>query len=180
MEVMNPTRRRPTRAVRAAALAAGALLLAACGSAGQTTTADPARSDSSSSAAPSEPAANKSHASRKAEKKTKGAEPEIVAGRYVDWADFDADRSAYADSDIVLFFHAPWCPSCQATEASIDADGVPDGLTLVKVDFDSQTELRQKYGVTYQHTYVLVDPDGTQLKKWSGSVTGADIASEVA
>ena len=95
-------------------------------------------------------------------------------------ATYDADRAAYADSRIVLFFHAPWCPNCRATEESLNADGVPDGLTIVKVDFDSQTDLRQEYGVTYQHTYVLVDTDGTALKKWTGTETGADIAAEAA
>lgn len=184
---MNPTRRTPRRVARAlpAALSAAALLLlAACGSGSSTTAADPAAAPASSAApSSSDPSPTDDAAGEKKAKKDKQKEkaaPAVAPGQYVDWADYDADRTAYADSDVVLFFHAPWCPSCRATEASIDADGVPDGLTLVKVDFDSATELRQKYGVTYQHTYVHVDPDGTALKKWTGSETGADIAAEVA
>jgi thiol-disulfide isomerase/thioredoxin len=183
---MNPTRRVPRRVARAlpAALSAVALLLlSACGSTETTTGADPTAAPASSatpSTVPS-PVAGDEKSDKDEKAKTKEqAEPAVAPGRYVEWADYDADRSAYADSEVVLFFHAPWCPSCRATEESIDADGVPDGLTLVKVDFDSATELRQKYGVTYQHTYVQVDPDGTALKKWTGSVTGADIAAEVA
>ncbi len=187
MDGMNPTGRTPRRVARAlpAALSATALLLlAACGNGGTTTAADPAAAPASSAAPsssdPSPSADETGDKKTKKDKKEKQAEPAVAPGRYVDWADYDADRAAYADSDVVLFFHAPWCPSCRATEASIDADGVPDGLTLVKVDFDSATDLRQQYGVTYQHTYVHVDPDGTALKKWTGSETGADIAAEVA
>ncbi len=183
---MNPTRRAPRRVARAlpaTLFAAALLLLSACGGADTTTAADPAAATASSAAPsssePSDAGDEKSKKDTKKKNKEK-AEPAVAPGRYVDWADYDADRAAYADSDVVLFFHAPWCPSCRTTEESIDADGVPDGLTLVKVDFDSATELRQKYGVTYQHTYVQVDPDGTALKKWTGSVTGADIAGEVA
>jgi thiol-disulfide isomerase/thioredoxin len=182
---MNPTRRAPRRVARAlpATLSAAAvLLLAACGN-GTTTAADPAAAPASSAAPSSSdpsPSADAGEKETKKDKEKEPAEPAVAPGQYVDWADYDADRAAYADSDVVLFFHAPWCPTCRATEASIDADGVPDGLTLVKVDFDSATELRQKYGVTYQHTYVQVDPDGTALKKWTGSETGADIAAEVA
>ena len=184
MERMDPTRRRAVPAVPALALAAGALLLTACGTGARTTASEPAAAPSSSAAAPSpapsETKASATTASKTEKDQSEDAAPAVVAGRYVDWADYDADRAAYADSRVVLFFHAPWCPNCRATEESIAADGVPDGLTIVKVDFDSQTDLRQEYGVTYQHTYVLVDTDGTALKKWTGTETGADIAAEAA
>ena len=101
-------------------------------------------------------------------------------GAYVEWSDYDADPAAYSDSSVVLFFHASWCPDCQATDESLVSDGVPDGLTVVKVDFDDSTDLRQQYGVTIQHTFVLVEPDGNQLKKWTGTFTGADIADAAA
>ena len=172
---MNSTRRRRFPGVPAATVAAGALLLAACGSATQTTASPPAAAPSSSAAAPSP------DPTRDTQTKTNTSDaPRAVAGRYVDWDAYDADRAAYSDSRVVLFFHAPWCPHCRATEDSLDADGVPDGLTVVKVDFDSATGLRQEYGVTYQHTFVLIDGDGTALKKWTGTETGAAIAAEAA
>ena len=100
-------------------------------------------------------------------------------GAWIDWADYDADRAAYAASDVVLFFHADWCPDCRATGESLDSEGVPDGLTVVKVDFDEATELRREYGVTVQHTFVHVDDEGTALSTWTGSGSGADIAAEL-
>lgn len=79
----------------------------------------------------------------------------------------------------MLFFYASWCPDCQETETSLNTDGAPEGLTVVQVDFDSQTDLRQEYGVTVQHTFVHVDDQGAEVSKWTGSETGADIAAEL-
>jgi thioredoxin 1 len=98
-----------------------------------------------------------------------------TAGAYVDLATYQADPTAYQDSRVVLFFHADWCPSCRATDAALVEEGVPDGLTVVQVDFDTETALRQEHGVVQQHTFVHVDTDGTALSRWSGSPDGEDI-----
>ena len=80
------------------------------------------------------------------------------------------------NGDVVLFFHASWCPTCRAAEASINETGVPDGLTILKLDYDRELELRQKYGVTVQHTFVQVDENGDLIKKWTGSPSAMAIA----
>lgn len=69
---------------------------------------------------------------------------------------------------VVLFFNASWCPTCQAAEKEFLSLPIPDGLLILSVDYDSSVELRQKYLVTYQHTFVQVDGDGNLIKKWSG------------
>lgn len=101
-------------------------------------------------------------------------------GRLVSYAEWEADPAAYADSDVVLYFAASWCHNCQDTDASLDADGVPAGLTLVKIDYDERTDLRQEYGVTVQHTFVKVDESGARQDIWTGTTTGAEIASRAA
>ncbi len=103
-----------------------------------------------------------------------------ASGAYVDWSTYAADPARFAQGEVVLFFHAPWCPSCRATEESLDADGVPDGLTVVKVDFDTATDLRRRYGVTVQHTFVQIDGAQEELTTWTGSLSGADIAAQLA
>lgn len=99
-------------------------------------------------------------------------------GAYVEWAEYQDDPAARADTKVVLFFHASWCPSCRATEKAIAESGVPAGLTLVKVDYDTATDLRQRYGVTTQHTFVQVDGSGGELAKWTGSEDGAAVLAE--
>jgi thiol-disulfide isomerase/thioredoxin len=106
----------------------------------------------------------------------KSAAPVAAPGGYIDYSEYEANRAAYAGSKVVIFFHAPWCPKCRDTEDSINNDGVPSGLTIVKADFDSSTDLRQRYGVTVQHTYVQVDRDGNSLQKWTGSYGDTSVA----
>ncbi len=97
---------------------------------------------------------------------TGAAKPVDVAstpGAYVDYSD-----SAIADAQgrTFLFFHATWCPSCRAIEKDILASGVPAGITVIKVDYDSHQDLRQKYGVAQQTTFVEVDAAGNGLQNF--------------
>jgi thioredoxin 1 len=83
--------------------------------------------------------------------------------------------------DVVLFFHASWCPSCRGLNADIEKnlDSIPSDVSILKVDYDTETELKKKYGITYQHTLVQVTADGTLIKKWSGSPTLASVVSQI-
>jgi thioredoxin 1 len=95
---------------------------------------------------------------------------------------YDASKLNRAKTGtVVLFFYAPWCPTCRAVDADINArlNSLPNNFSLLKVDYDSSTDLKQKYGVTYQHTFVQVDDQGTMLKKWSGGSTLASILDQV-
>jgi hypothetical protein len=38
----------------------------------------------------------------------------------------------------------------------------------LKTDYDSNNELKKKYGVTYQHTFVQIDSNGNMITKWNG------------
>ena len=88
---------------------------------------------------------------------------------------------ASASHDVVLFFHASWCPTCRALDTDIKAHlgDIPSNLTILDVDYDDSAELKKKYGVTYEHTFVQVDAQGNMLKKWSGSPTLAKLVAEV-
>jgi thiol-disulfide isomerase/thioredoxin len=91
--------------------------------------------------------------------------------RYVTLASFNADASLYNSQKKVYFFHAPWCPICKSIDEDISSDTsqIPSGTTFIKTDYDSNTSLRQKYGVTYQYTFVQVDNNGNELKQWSAT-----------
>ena len=83
--------------------------------------------------------------------------------------------------DVVLFFHASWCPSCRGLNSDIEKNlnAIPEGVSILKTDYDQETELKKKYGITYQHTLVQVDKDGNMVKKWSGSPTLASLISQI-
>ncbi len=88
---------------------------------------------------------------------------------------------ASATHDVVLFFRASWCPTCRAIDADIKANlsKIPSDLAILDVNYDDSSSLKQKYGVTYQHTFVQVDKDGNLIKKWSGSPTLSTLVAEV-
>ncbi len=83
--------------------------------------------------------------------------------------------------NVVLFFRASWCPTCKAVDADIKANlsKIPSSLSILDVNYDNSTELKKKYGVTYQHTFVQVDKNGNLIKKWSGSPTLTALIAEV-
>ncbi len=94
-----------------------------------------------------------------------------AAERYITLEHYTSDQSSYQDFKKVYFFHASWCPICQSIESDIlkDTTVIPENTVFIKTDFDSNTDLRQKYGVTYQYTFVQVDNEGNELKQWSAT-----------
>ncbi len=79
--------------------------------------------------------------------------------------------AANAEEGAVLFFNAAWCPTCQIAKKNFseNANSLPDGLHILDLDFDDNQDLRVRYGVTVQHTFVQVDENGELIKKWTGS-----------
>jgi hypothetical protein len=162
-----------------------ALVVAGCASPPADAPASSATPDASQGSTPSEApappaetaASVETNAPEKSEEPPSDAAPS-GPGSYITLAEYDADKGAYGLTDVVLFFNAEWCSTCKVARDNIEADlaGIPSDLTIVVVDFDTANDLRQKYGVTLQHTFVQVDADGNELAKWSGTVTADEIA----
>lgn len=104
-----------------------------------------------------------------------------ASGAYLSLADYEANEEAFASTKVVLFFSAIWCSTCNRARNNIEADlaAIPADLTIVVADFDTAIELRRTYGVGVQHTFVFIDNQGEEIKKWSGSVTTDDIYDKV-
>jgi thiol-disulfide isomerase/thioredoxin len=103
----------------------------------------------------------------------------MMKGSYEAYA---PEKLARAETgEVVLFFHASWCPSCRGLNSDIEANmsSIPEGVTILKLDYDKETELKKKYGVTTQHTLVQVDKDGNLIKKWSGGSKLSNLVSEI-
>ena len=86
-----------------------------------------------------------------------------VNGQYVDYSPQIIDLTPGTK---ILFFHAPWCPQCRALESSLKAQTIPSGVTIIKVDYDSNQPLRQKFGVTIQTTLIKISDSGELIKKY--------------
>lgn len=97
---------------------------------------------------------------------------------YIDYSQAvlaDAKLAQKSGRKVVLFFHAGWCPFCIEADkdfkANINTDKFPKNLTLIKTDYDSNAELKRKYGITTQHTFVQIDSNGDQITKWISGAT---------
>jgi len=111
------------------------------------------------------------------EDKMMGSEDEVMmeeSGKYLEY-----DSSVLADNEDrrrVLFFYANWCPTCKPADLNFskNEDKLPENVVLIRVNYsDTETDaeekaLAEKYGITYQHTYVEIDAAGDVVKKWNG------------
>lgn len=86
-----------------------------------------------------------------------------TAGQYVTYSESGV---AQTTGTKILFFHAAWCPQCRQLEADIKNNTIPSGVTIFKIDYDSNQQLRQKYGVSLQTTLVRIDDQGNEVKKF--------------
>ena len=152
------------------------LTLTACSSAGDITAADP-----SNTAGP-QPTMSQSAPEPMTKTDSRKQEPNqaaTVPGSFINYADYQSDPKKYGAGDVVLFFNATWCPTCQEATGNLESAAIPEGLTVVSVDYDSNSDLRQQYGITTQHTFVQVDADGNQLTKFTGSTTAEEINGQL-
>lgn len=83
------------------------------------------------------------------------------------------------DKKRVYFFHASWCPTCKVAneEFSSNPDEIPEDIVLFKTNYDTENDLKKRYGITYQHTFVQVDENGNEVSKWNGGGISELIAS---
>ena len=103
--------------------------------------------------------------------------------RYVEYSKAALDKAA--DERRVLFFYANWCSTCAPANASFEKNmsKIPADLTLIRINYnDTETdeeekELARKYGVTYQHTFIQIDKDGTEITKWNGGAINELLAN---
>lgn len=82
--------------------------------------------------------------------------------------------------DIILFFHADRCPTCNEAEKNFLASDIPAGLTILKVNYDKETELKKKYQILTQTSYVLIKADGTLIKRRVGWRTLQELQAKIA
>jgi thioredoxin 1 len=76
----------------------------------------------------------------------------------------------------VLFFYASWCPTCRPADADFTQNDsqIPEDVTIIRVNYNDpdtdqeEKNLAQKYGITYQHTFVQIDAQGNEVTKWNG------------
>jgi len=98
----------------------------------------------------------------------------VKGDRYIEYTPSVLENTA--GNRRVLFFYASWCPTCGPADANFkeNVSQIPTDTTVIRVNYnDPETDaeekaLAQKYGITYQHTYVQIDGQGNEVAKWNG------------
>jgi len=111
---------------------------------------------------------NKTVLDKTANTKEETTKKEIFNENYLEYSEENFEKNKGKKK--VLFFSAVWCPTCTLANSDIreQINDIPEDLVILKVDYDTQTELKEKYGITYQHTFVYVDDEGNEILKWNG------------
>ena len=110
-----------------------------------------------------------------------GYKGKVLAGtentKYLEFSKADYQKALKEKKKILLYFYASWCPACRAeqpeTFAAFDQLNDKD-LVGFRVNFrDSETDsdeesLAREFGVTYQHTKVILK-NGQRVAKFPDS-----------
>jgi len=90
----------------------------------------------------------------------------------------DEARALAAKKPTYIFFSATWCPTCRAALKEIDARSKElEGVSILVADYDRTAELKKRYGISSQHSFVRIDPTGKALAAWNGGGVDEILAS---
>ncbi|MBB6481845.1 thioredoxin domain-containing protein [Spirochaeta isovalerica] len=99
-------------------------------------------------------------------------EMSAMSGGLMDFVSMDKAMMMAEETPTVLFFNASWCPTCRAAVKDFEMNAMKlEGINLLSVDYDDSADLKQKYEITYQHTFVQIDSMGKVLAMWNGGET---------
>lgn len=118
-----------------------------------------------------------------------GATPENAMpgkSRYVPFTKAEFEKAKAEGKIIFLEFSANWCPFCQKqkpiNESVFAEPSFPTNVVGFQVNYkDDQTDadeqaLAREFGASYQHTRVIVRPDGSIAHKSTGNVEKDELA----
>ncbi len=86
-----------------------------------------------------------------------------------------APSSAATSEPVLLDFHAQWCGPCRQMRPAVSLLA-ERGYPIKSVDIDHEPDLSEKYGVKSVPTYIVVDNDGNELGRTSGSQPAGQLA----
>ncbi|MCP4523319.1 MAG: peptide-methionine (R)-S-oxide reductase MsrB [Candidatus Gracilibacteria bacterium] len=113
-------------------------------------------------------------------------ETKLDSGKIINMGE-NSQYTSYSDEKLqnakeeflILFFHATWCSSCTQFEEKVIKEKIPENIKIFKVDFDTQHQLRKKYNIITQTSFVLVDNNGKVKKRWIGAQKIQDIVAQL-
>lgn len=103
-------------------------------------------------------------------------EIEVALDGPVAYKNYDEDNYLTRWEPTVMFFYSESCEVCKLMDIDILSQGqLPAWVNIIKVDFDSEAELNEKYWITTENTYVLLDVAGNIAATETGFNEARDV-----
>ena len=84
--------------------------------------------------------------------------------KYIEYNVADFEKAKREGRLVFIEFHAFWCPFCQRLDpiirTSIANLNDPE-IVGFRANYDTERDLRREYNVVYQHTHLIIKPDGS-------------------
>ena len=89
---------------------------------------------------------------------------------YLNYSDQNLATSKSFGNTALFFAATTWCQTCSVLDKEIKEriSDIPSNVTILKVDYDNDKEMKNKHKVTTQHTIVVLDKGGREVKRWIG------------
>lgn len=97
---------------------------------------------------------------------------------YTEWNQHAYD-TFLGKEPMILFFYASWCPFCRKSDEVL-LSALPElegGVIWFKVNYDTELELKKKYGITVQDTFVVINAQGEVVAKYNTLSDAAEAQS---
>lgn len=98
--------------------------------------------------------------------------PQLLMDRmmYLDYSEKNKTLAQKYGKTVLFFAATTWCQTCSALDKEIKErmSNIPQDVTILKVNYDNDREMKAKYKVTQQHTLVVLDKSGNETKRWIG------------
>jgi hypothetical protein len=79
----------------------------------------------------------------------------------------------------VIFFYEEWNKESIAFKEYIEKFWWHDGLTFFEADFNKNSDLKEKYGISEWHSFVFLDSELNAIKKWKWGTTIMDMHKSI-
>ncbi len=98
------------------------------------------------------------------------AESQQISPHYVEYSEEFLSKASKNGNTVLFFAATLWCNTCSALDDELKerSSTLPDGVTVLKVDYDTDRTMRTKYAVTQQHTLVYLDNNENEIRRWIG------------
>ncbi|PIY69440.1 hypothetical protein COY90_00655 [Candidatus Roizmanbacteria bacterium CG_4_10_14_0_8_um_filter_39_9] len=100
-----------------------------------------------------------------------------IISHYEDYSITNLSNAIDRSDRTVLFFAAlGWCPSCQIADKEFKANlgKIPNDVTILVVNYDTEKAFKQRYAVTMQDTFIQIDKNEREITRWNSGGQGVE------